>query len=147
MADKILIPEHNQKYFTEKIIYLPDTYQANENTKKISNKNFTKEILGLPKNKFVFSSFNSNHKINYKTFSLWMKILLKNENSVLWIMSDNDLSKNNLKNYAVEKNVDPNRLIFAEFAPLDEHLRRLQFADLLLDTFPYNAHTTCSDGG
>ncbi len=145
VADKILIPEHNQKYFTEKIIYLPDTYQANENTKKISNKNFTKEILGLPKNKFVFSSFNSNHKINYKTFSLWMKILLKNENSVLWIMSDNDLSKNNLKNYAVEKNVDPNRLIFAEFAPLDEHLRRLQFADLLLDTFPYNAHTTCSD--
>tara|TARA_B110001452_G_C15229810_1_gene426066 strand:+ start:205 stop:2178 length:1974 start_codon:yes stop_codon:yes gene_type:complete len=145
VADKVLIPEQNQKYFTEKIIYLPDTYQANEDTKKISNKNFTREMVGLPNDKFVFCSFNSNHKINKETFGLWMRILLKCKDSVLWIMNDNDLSKKNLSNFASENKVDPKRLVFANQLSLDEHLKRLQLADLVLDTFPYNAHTTCSD--
>ena len=145
VADKVLIPEDQQKYYSEKIIYLPDTYQANEDTKKISDKNFTKEMFGLPDNKFIFCSFNSNHKINIKIFDLWMKILSKNLDSVLWIMSDNDLSVENLRNFAQNKNIDPKRLIFAKHMPLDEHLKRLQLADLVLDTFPYNAHTTCSD--
>ncbi len=145
IADKVLIPDQNQKYFSEKIIYLPDTYQANEDTKIISEKNFTKEQFGLPKDKFIFCSFNSNHKINVKTFDLWMRILLQTKNSILWIMHDNELSKENLKNFALNKGVDLKRLIFADQLPLDEHLKRLQLADLVLDTFPYNAHTTCSD--
>ncbi len=145
VADKILIPEESQKYYSEKIIYLPDTYQANENEKKITDKNLTRENFGLPQNKFVFCSFNSNHKINYKTFKLWMNILSKNPDSVLWIMSDNDLSELNLKNFASKNGIDSKRLFFAKHMPLDEHLKRLQLADLVLDTFPYNAHTTCSD--
>ena len=145
IADDVLIPEQNQKYYSEKIIYLPDTYQANEDTKIISKKNFTKEQLGLPDDKFIFCSFNSNHKINAKTYDLWMRILLRTKNSILWIMYDNELSKENLKNFASDKGVDIKRLIFADYLPLDEHLKRLQLADLVLDTFPYNAHTTCSD--
>ena len=145
VADKTLIPKESQKYYSEKIIYLPDTYQANEDTKKISDKNLTREMFGLPINKFVFCSFNSNHKINYKIFDLWMKILYQNEDSVLWIMSDNEISTINLKDFAVKKGIDPKRLIFTKHLPLDEHLKRLQLADLVLDTFPYNAHTTCSD--
>ena len=145
VADKVVIPEKNQKYYSEKIIYLPDTYQANEDTKKVSDKNLTRETFGLPLDKFVFCSFNSNHKVNHKTFNLWMKILSKNFNSVLWIMSESDLASRNLKIKASEKGIDPERLIFAKHMPLDEHLKRLQLADLALDTFPYNAHTTCSD--
>ena len=145
VADKILIPEESQKYYSEKIIYLPDTYQANEDIKKISDKNLTRETFGLPLDKFVFCSFNSNHKINLKTFNLWMRILSKNLNSVLWIMSENDLSSKNLRNVAIKNGVDPKRLIFAKNMPHDEHLKRLQLADIFLDTFPYNAHTTCSD--
>jgi protein O-GlcNAc transferase len=145
VADKVIIPERNQKYFTEKVIYLPDTYQANEDIKKISDKNFTKEMFGLPKEKFIFCSFNSNSKINHKTFSLWMSILSKAKDSVLWIMSDNNEAKNNLKNFALKSGIDVKRLVFANLMPLDEHLKRLQLGDLILDTFPYNAHTTCSD--
>ena len=145
IADKILIPEENQKYFTEKIIYLPDTYQPNEDEKEISEKNFTKEMLGLPEDKFIFCSFNANHKINQKTFDLWMKILSKNKDSVLWLMYDNDLSKTNLKNYVSKCGIEPKRIIFAEQLNLSEHLKRLKLADLVLDTFPYNAHTSCSD--
>ncbi len=145
VADKILIPTENQKYYSEKIIYLPDTYQANEDVKKISDRNLTREMFGLPIDKFVFCSFNSNHKMNHKIFNLWMKILSKNSDSVLWIMKDNEISSANLKDFASKKGIDPKRLIFAEHMPLDEHLKRLQLADLFLDTFPYNAHTTCSD--
>jgi len=145
VADRVIIPEKSQKYYTEKVIYLPDTYQANEDTKKISNKNFTKDDFGLPDDKFIFCSFNSNHKINPKIFSLWMNILLKAKDSVLWIMIDNETSKTNLKNFVIKSGVDPERVVFAELMPLDEHLKRLEFADLVLDTFPYNAHTTCSD--
>ena len=145
IADKVLIPKESQKYYSEKIIYLPDTYQANEDIKKISDKNLTRETFGLPLDKFVFCSFNSNHKINFKTFNLWMRILSKNLNSVLWIMSENDLSSKNLRNVASKNGIDGKRLIFAKSMPHDEHLKRLQLADLFLDTFPYNAHTTCSD--
>ena len=145
VADKVIIPERNQKYFTEKIIYLPDTYQANEDIKKISDKNLTKEMFGLPQDKFIFCSFNSNSKINPKIFSLWMSILSKAKESVLWIMSDNIISEENLKNFALKSGIDVKRLIFAKLMPLDEHLKRLQLGDLILDTFPYNAHTTCSD--
>ena len=145
VADRVLIPKESQKYYTEKIIYLPDTYQANENTKKISDKKFTKQMFGLPEDKFIFCSFNSNHKINASIFNLWLKILSDNKNSVLWIMCDNEQSKENLKNFSIDNNVDPKRIIFAKYMPLDEHLKRLNLADVLLDTFPYNAHTSCSD--
>ncbi len=145
VADKVLIPEKSQKFYSEKIIYLPDTYQANEDDKIISKKNFTKDMFGLPNDKFIFCSFNANQKINHKIFNLWMKILSKNSSSVLWIMSDSELSSQNLKKFAKKNGIDPNRLIFAKHMPLDEHLKRLQLADLVLDTFPYNAHTTCSD--
>lgn len=145
VADKVIIPKESQKYYTEKIIYLPDTYQANENTKKISDKKFTKQMFGLPEDKFIFCSFNSNHKINASIFNLWLKILMDNKNSVLWILCDNEQSKENLKNFTIDNNVDPKRLIFAKYMPLAEHLKRLDLADVLLDTFPYNAHTSCSD--
>ena len=69
----------------------------------------------------------------------------KNNESVFWIMSDNELSKTNLKKFALKYGVDDTRLIFADHLPLDEHLKRIQLADLVLNTFPYNAHTTCSD--
>jgi predicted O-linked N-acetylglucosamine transferase (SPINDLY family) len=74
-----------------------------------------------------------------------MSILSKAKDSVLWIMNDNNIAKDNLKNFALKSGVDVKRLIFADLMPLDEHLKRLQFGDLILDTFPYNAHTTCSD--
>ncbi len=145
VADKTLVPEKSQKFYSEKIIYLPDTYQPNEENKKISEKLITREKLGLPINNFVFCCFNSHQKINPVVFYTWMDILKKNTDSVLWLLKDNKFSKKNLKNYAAEEGVDPSRLIFAERVPHDEHLQRLKFVDLILDTYPYNAHTTCSD--
>ena len=145
VADKILIPKEEQKFYSEKIIYLPDTYQPNEENKNISKIELSRKKLGLPENYFVFCCFNTHQKISKKIFSVWMKILKQNKESVLWLLKDNKFSEKNLKSFAFNQGVEPERLIFAENVSLGEHLARLRFADLLLDTYPYNAHTSCSD--
>ena len=78
-------------------------------------------------------------------FDVWMNIIKKVNNSVLWVLRSNKTAENNLKKEAKNRGIDPDRIIFASFLPNDEHLKRISFADLFLDTFPYNAHTTASD--
>ena len=145
VADEILIPKENQKFFSEKIIYLPDSYQPNDFTKKISKKIFTREELGLPKNGFVFCCFNQNYKITPNIFDIWMKILKKIEGSVLWLIKDSNEGANNLKKEAKKRGINPHKIIFAKRMTASEHLARHKMADLFIDTFPYTAHTTCSD--
>ena len=145
IADKILIPKDSQKYYSEKIVYLPDTYQANDSTKKISDKIFTREELGLPKDGFVFCCFNNNYKITPQVFDVWMRLLERVENSVLWILSEDHNISKNLKNETTKRGIDFNRIVFAERIKMNEHLARQKVADLFIDTFPYTGHTTASD--
>jgi len=145
IADKTLIPKENQKDYSEKIVYLPDTYQVNDPTKKISDKIFTREEFGLPVNSFVFCCFNKNQKITPTVFDSWMRILCKVSNSVLWLLDENEIYSNTLKKEAEKRNVNSERIIFAKRLVLHEHLGRHNVANLFLDTFPYGAHTTCSD--
>jgi predicted O-linked N-acetylglucosamine transferase (SPINDLY family) len=145
IAHKTLIPKENQKFFSEKIIYLPDSYQPNDYTKKMSKKVFTREELSLPKNAFVFCCFNQNYKITPNIFNIWMKILKKIEGSVLWLIKDSNEGVNNLKKEANKRGINPDKIIFAKRMTISEHLARHKMADLFIDTFPYTAHTTCSD--
>ena len=145
IADKTLIPPQSQEYYSEKVVYLPDSYQVNDRKKTISDKQFTRQELGLPKDGFVFCCFNNNYKILPTTFDGWMRILKLLEGSVLWLFQDNPLAVENLKKEALNHGIDANRLVFAERMLLPEHLARHCQADLFLDTFPYNAHTTTSD--
>ena len=145
IADKTLIEEKDKKHYSEKIIFLPNSYQPCEKDRFVSNKKITKEEFNLPDNKFVFCCFNSNQKILKSTFNLWVEILKRSSNSVLWLISNNKNFKNNFIDEVKKKNVNPERIIFADPIPVEEHLIRIKFADLFLDTFPYNAHTTCSD--
>ena len=78
-------------------------------------------------------------------FEIWIKILKKVKNSIIWLLIDNEITQNNLKKILVSNDIDPNRMIFAGRLPHSEHIIRLGLADLFLDTFPYNAHTSCSD--
>jgi predicted O-linked N-acetylglucosamine transferase (SPINDLY family) len=145
IADKTLIPKNMQQYYSEKIIYLPNSYQANMAERAISQKEFQRKEMGLPDDAFVFASFNNSWKITPETFDSWMRILLSAKGSVLWLLSTNSIQIKNLSNEAELRGVNGNRLIFASFLPIEEHLKRIQLADLFLDTFPYNAHTTASD--
>ena len=144
-ADKILIPEESKKYYSEKIIYLPNTYQTRDCSLKISDKIFEREELDLPKNAFVFCCFNQNYKITPNLFDIWMRLLKIVEGSILWLLEDNLTAVKNLKKEAEKKKINPKRIIFAKRMPMPEHLARHRCADLFIDTFPYGAHTTCSD--
>jgi predicted O-linked N-acetylglucosamine transferase (SPINDLY family) len=145
IADKTLIPVESQKHYSEKIIYLPNTYQVNDSKKKISEILFTREELGLPESGFVFCCFNNNYKITPETFDSWMRILKAIKGSVLWLLEGDIVAAQNLQKEAELRGVQKCRLIFAKRMNLSDHLARHKFADLFLDTLPYNAHTTASD--
>jgi predicted O-linked N-acetylglucosamine transferase (SPINDLY family) len=145
IADKTLISPELQSCYSEKIVYLPNSYQVNDRKRVISDKQFTRQELGLPEHGFVFCCFNNNFKILPATFEGWMRILKAVEGSVLWLFQDNAWAVENLKKEAEKQGIASDRLVFAERVPLAEHLARHRQADLFLDTFPYNAHTTTSD--
>jgi len=145
IADKTLISPELQSCYSEKVVYLPNSYQVNDRKRVISDKKFTRQELGLPEHVFVFCCFNNNYKILPATFEGWMRILNAVEGSVLWLLQDNLLAIENLKKEASQHGIDEGRLVFAERMPLSDHLARHRHADLFLDTFPYNAHTTTSD--
>ena len=145
IADKTLIPLESQSYYSEKAVYLPNSYQVNDRNRLISDRKFTRQELGLPEEGFVFCCFNNNFKILPSTFDSWMRILKAVEGSVLWLLQDNPQAVENLKKEAHKKGIDMRRLVFADRAPLSEHLARHRSADLFIDTLPYNAHTTASD--
>ena len=145
IADKTLIPVESQVFYSEKVVYLPNSYQVNDRKRLISNRLFTRKELGLPENEFVFCCFNNNFKILPSTFNGWMRILKAVEGSVLWLLQDNPWVIENLKKEAQIQGVDGQRLIFANRMSSSEHLARHHQANLFLDTLPYNAHTTTSD--
>jgi predicted O-linked N-acetylglucosamine transferase (SPINDLY family) len=145
VADRTLIPESQQQHYSEKIVYLPDSYQVNDSRRSISDKAYTRAEEGLPEAGFVYCCFNNNYKITPGLFDVWMRILDRVEGSVLWLLEDNPGAGSNLRKEAARRGISPERLIFAERKPPTEHLARHRLADLFLDTFPYNAHTTASD--
>ena len=145
IADEVLIPENNQKYYSEKIIYLKNSYQVNDSKRKISDRKFSRAELNLPEDQFVFCCFNNNFKILPMMFDVWARILARVPNSVLWLLEDNLLAKENLIMQAQARGIARDRLIFAGRMDLPGHLARHQLADLFLDTLPCNAHTTASD--
>ena len=129
----------------EQIIYLPDTYQPTDNTRAISNKIILRKDVGLPNDVFVFCCFNRHYKISPTEFNIWMRLLGKVENSVLWLLKSNQWAEQNLQREAEKRGINAERLVFAEHLPNAEHLARHKLADLFLDTFNVNAHTTASD--
>jgi predicted O-linked N-acetylglucosamine transferase (SPINDLY family) len=145
IADAHVIPENDKAYYTEKVVYLPNSYQANDRNKSIATQSFDRADCGLPEQGFVFCSFNSNYKIVPEIFDGWMRILSQVKDSVLWLLEDNPDAASNLRKEAAARGVDAERLVFAVRLPLAEHLARHRVADLFLDTLPCNAHTTASD--
>lgn len=145
VADPVLIPERLREHYTEKVAYLPDSYQPNDRKRRIAEGGALRAAHGLPEDAFVFCCFNNNYKITPAVFDSWMRILAAAPRSVLWLFSYMPAVERNLRREAAQRGIDPQRLVFAANKPLPEHLARHRAADLFLDTLPYNAHTTASD--
>ena len=145
LADRCIIPDRDRGFYSEQVVYLPDTYQANDSKRRVAERTPTRREAGLPEGAFVFCCFNNNYKITPEIFAIWMRLLGKVEGSVLWLLEDNKQVVANLGREAAAQGVAAERLIFAPRTTPPEHLARQRLADLFLDTSPYTAHTTCSD--
>jgi predicted O-linked N-acetylglucosamine transferase (SPINDLY family) len=124
---------------------MPDTYFVNDSTRVVPESRHCRSDLGLPENAFGFCCFNSNWKILPDIFEIWMRLLRRVDKSVLWLLEDNAAVAANLRLEANSRGVSPDRLVFAKRVPMEDHLARHRFADIFLDTLPYNAHTTASE--
>ena len=116
-----------------------------DNSREFSNRFISRQEMGLPDKAFVFCCFNNNYKITDVEFDIWMRLLIKVKGSVLWLRRSNEQSNKNIMTAAQKRNIDSSRLVFADKLPMDEHLSRHKLADLFIDTFAFNAHTTTTE--
>jgi protein O-GlcNAc transferase len=145
LADTIVVPPSHAAYYTEKIVYLPHCYQANDDRMPLPGPLPDRWQWHLPDGAFVYCSFNQPYKIDADLFQRWMRILKRVNQSVLWLVRRDELACDNLRRAAECAGVDPARLIFTGFVPLEENLTRLQLADLVLDTLTYNGGATTAN--
>lgn len=144
IGDSIITPQSHFKFYSEKIISLPDCFQVNDNQRKIGVTKSRAECQ-LPEEAFVFACFNQQIKFTPALFDGWLQILQSTPGSVLWLARGNDTQAKNLIKRAKAQGIEPNRLIFADKLPYEEHLARYALVDLVLDTYPFNGGTTSSD--
>ena len=145
IADPYVIPEKGEIHYAEKIAYLPDSYLSYDRKRFLHTDKPSRQECGLPEEAFVFCCFNNSYKILPEIFNTWMALLKETPDSVLWLLENNHWANRNLQTQAELLDVDPARLIFAKPISSEEHLARIQNADLFLDTYPYNAHGTATD--
>ena len=144
LADAVLIGSGDRRFYREKVVTLPGSYQIND-SKRPSGGITSRAEHGLPADAFVFCHFNYGYKITPDLFACWMRILAAAKGSVLWLLADDPLFVENLTAEAVKVGIDPARLIFAPALELEAHRARLTLGDLFLDSIVSNAHTTASD--
>ena len=146
LADHHTIPPQHEPFYNEKVARLPDTYLPTDSSVAISEHTPTRAECGLPESGVVFCSFSHDYKISPPVFDVWMRLLVQIPGSVLWLVSRGETTQGNLRKEAQARGVSPERLVFAQRVPLvEDHLARYRQADLFLDTYPYNAHTTAAD--
>jgi predicted O-linked N-acetylglucosamine transferase (SPINDLY family) len=145
IADRFTIPDEQRRFYTEKVVRVPDTYQPTDSKRRIGEWTPTRDEVGLPESGFVFCSFVAHYKIVPTIFDCWMRLLAETKGSALWLLAGNEHALRNLRRRAVAQGIAPERLVFAPRMKLEHHLARQALADLFLDTLPINAHTTAND--
>ncbi|BEI36383.1 tetratricopeptide repeat protein [Polynucleobacter sp. HIN7] len=146
VADRTIIPISEQHMYSEKIAHLPNTYMVDDSKRTPSDRIFTREECGLPRNRFIYCCFNNDFKFNPFILDCWARILLATQNSVLWISENNRNFQKNILAEFENRDIEPSRIIFAgRVDSMGDYLARYRLADLFLDTYPYGAHTTAID--
>lgn len=146
IADPFVLKDDQRRDFTEQVVYLPDCYLPNDASRRMTERAPTRSQAGLPETGFVFCSFNQTYKFTPDLFDVWMRLLRTVDGSVLWLPLCAPAAMQNLKREAEARGVAAQRVLFAPFAAtVEDHLARLQLADLFLDTLPYNSHTSTCD--
>ncbi len=145
LVDEFVVPPSCAAYYSEKLMYLPGCYQVNDSTDGPVLPLPTRSNVGLPEDAIVCCTFNSSYKYHPQMFALWMRLLQANPMAVLWLVENGPSISKRLRDFAESFGIARNRLIFSASVPHREHLARISLADLFLDSYPVNAHTTASD--
>ena len=145
IADAFVAPLRRQDCFSERIVHLPDTFQANDAKRPRASAPPSRVSLGLPDRGFVFCCFNNSYKIRPAIFDVWMRLLHRVDGSVLWLLDSNPHVPQNLRREATARGIGGERLVFARRAPYADYIARYQAADVFLDTLPFGGGTTTSD--
>jgi predicted O-linked N-acetylglucosamine transferase (SPINDLY family) len=123
---------------------MPGSYQVNDRKREVADTP-PRRALGLPDGAIVFCCLNQTLKILPDVYAAWMRLLGAVPGSVAWLVDTGPQATANLRREAQRHGIGPERLVFAPRVPIAQHLGRLRAADLFLDTYPYNAHSTASD--
>jgi protein O-GlcNAc transferase len=145
IVDRVVVPKGEEKYWSEKLIFMPHSYRPADTATKPSKKKFKRSDFGLPTKGIIFSSFNNAYKIEPVMWKVWMNILKRVPSGTLWLWERFPEASKNLKKHAKSHGVDPKRLVFSKRLKKDEHLERIKIADIALDTRIVNGHTTTAE--
>ncbi|MES2099765.1 MAG: tetratricopeptide repeat protein [Pseudomonadota bacterium] len=145
IADEVVVPPADRHHYTEQVVYLPDAYQPNDRQRRVGTEPHRRAQVGLPEHGFVFCCMNNVYKITPAVFDIWMRLLQRVPGSVLMLYSEAPEAQDNLRREAAARGVEASRIVFGGPLGNEQHLARLRLADLFLDSWPYNAHTTGSD--
>ena len=144
IGDAIVSPLDQAGYFSEKLALMPRCYQPNDRQRPRPAP-CSRDEVGLPLDAFVLCGFNQPFKLSPEVFDVWCRLLHQLPGSVLWLLQWNEHAPAQLRKQAQERGVDPARLVFAPKVDTQRHMSRLALADLFIDTWPCNGHTTASD--
>ena len=143
IADKNIISKKLSKFYSENILYMPNSFLPFDNTTKIEGKEISRKDYRLPEEKFILAAFHRIEKINPKVLDLWSKILIKLDEAVLWIQEPLPFAKENLFYEFNRRGISEDKIYFAKKTKnLSDHLLRHKLADVFIDTFFYSSHST-----
>ena len=145
VADRTVIPAQDRRWYTESVVWMPRSYQVNDDRQPVAPETPRRVDCGLPETGTVFACFNHAYKIDAAVFAAWMRILEAAPGAVLWLLEKYPAARAALEAAAEGRGISRTRLVFSPRVPKARHLARLRHADLFLDTWGYNAHTTASD--
>ncbi|KAL5542799.1 hypothetical protein UlMin_010509 [Ulmus minor] len=150
VTDEFVSPSCFGHIYSEKLVHLPHCYFVNDYKQKNCdvldpNCQPKRSSYGLPEDKFIFACFNQLYKMDPDIFNTWCNILKRVPNSALWLLRFPAAGEMRLRNYAAQRGVQPDQIIFTDVAMKGEHIKRSSLADLFLDTPLCNAHTTGTD--
>ena len=140
LTDAIVTPESQQKFYKEKFLTLPLTYQVNDGNMNIETK-LDRKSYNLPINGTILGSLNQSFKLEPVMFDAWIDILQRHDDTYLWLLDEGEDMKKNILSF-VNKRIDQKKIIFAERVERGRHLNRIHNIDIALDTRIYNGHTT-----
>jgi len=145
LADSVVIPPSAEAFYSEQVVRLPSCFMPSDSAER-DGVVPSRQEEGLPPEAFVFCGFNNAYKVTPEIFAVWMDLLKAVEKSILWLNLRHPIAQENLHAEAARRGVDRERLVFAGHkADRRQHLARLRFADLFLDTQPYGGHATACD--